>query len=159
MTLQKLIQNIENQQLLELVKQKKKMKPIKIGDTVTIYTSILELEQEILEEQERKNQQRLKDETEGKKKEKKDEKKTKKVVQAYQGTIIAQHKAGLRTTITVRRIFQNVGIEKIFCPYSPLITSIKIIRSAKVRRAKLYYLRTCVGKSTRLKQRFVKKSL
>lgn len=75
-------------------------------------------------------------------------------VQPYEGTVIAQHPAGLSSTITVRRIFQGVGVERIFAIHSPWIQAIQIIRRAKVRKAKLYYLRDRVGKSTRLKERF-----
>ncbi len=75
-------------------------------------------------------------------------------IQPYEGTIIAQHRAGISTTITVRRIFQNIGVERVFAIHSPLIENIEIIRRAKVRKAKLYYLRSRIGKSTRLKERF-----
>lgn len=75
-------------------------------------------------------------------------------IQPYEGTVIAQHKAGISTTITVRRIFQNVGVERIFVIHSPLIQNVEIIRRAKISKAKLYYLRTRIGKSTRLKERF-----
>ena len=71
-------------------------------------------------------------------------------VQPYEGTVISQHKAGLNTTITVRRIFQGVGVERVFGIYSPSLQSIQLLRRAKVRRAKLYYLRNRVGKGTRL---------
>lgn len=71
-------------------------------------------------------------------------------VQPYQGTVIAQHKAGASTTVTVRRVFQGVGIERVFAVHSPSIQSIDILRRAKVRRAKLYYLRDRIGKGTRL---------
>jgi len=74
-------------------------------------------------------------------------------VQPYQGVVIAQRRAGLRSTITVRRIFQGVGIERIFPVHSPSLQNVEIIRRAKVRRAKLYYLRDRVGKATRLKAR------
>ena len=76
-------------------------------------------------------------------------------VQFSEGVIIAIHNAQLNTTITVRRIFQGIGIEKIYLIHSPRITEIKIIRKSKVRRAKLYYLRNKFGKATRLKQKFV----
>ena len=75
-------------------------------------------------------------------------------VQPYEGTVIAQHNAGSNTTITVRRIFQNVGVERIFAIHSPSIQTVQIIRRAKVRKAKLYYLRDRVGKATRLKEKF-----
>lgn len=74
--------------------------------------------------------------------------------QFYEGTIIAQHRAGISTTITVRRIFQNIGVERVIPIHSVLIENIQIVRRAKVRKAKLYYLRNRVGKSTRLKERF-----
>nr|AUJ22885.1 ribosomal protein L19 [Coccomyxa sp. SUA001] len=71
-------------------------------------------------------------------------------VQPYEGTVIAQHRAGVHTTITVRRVFQGVGVERIFVIHSPLIKNIEILRRAKVRKAKLYYLRDRIGKGTRL---------
>ena len=75
-------------------------------------------------------------------------------VQPYEGTVIAMRNGGISETITVRRIFQGVGVERVFLLHSPKIASIKIIRRGKVRRAKLYYLRERVGKATRIKQRF-----
>lgn len=75
-------------------------------------------------------------------------------VQNYQGTVIAQHRAGVNSTITVRRVFQGVGLERIFRLHSPSVQRIEVVRRAHVRRAKLYYLRDRVGKATRLKERF-----
>ena len=72
--------------------------------------------------------------------------------QAYQGIVIAQHRAGLNSTITVRRIFQGIGVERIFPIHSPSIQKISILRQAKVRRSKLYFLRDRIGKATRLKE-------
>ncbi|HCF29745.1 MAG TPA: 50S ribosomal protein L19 [Cyanobacteria bacterium UBA11049] len=74
--------------------------------------------------------------------------------QPYEGVVIAMRNGGINETITVRRIFQGVGVERVFLLNSPRIESIKIIRRGKVRRAKLYYLRGRVGKATRIKQRF-----
>ncbi|MGA9379738.1 MAG: 50S ribosomal protein L19 [Phormidium sp.] len=74
--------------------------------------------------------------------------------QPYEGVVIAKRNGGINETITVRRVFQNVGVERVFLLHSPRISSIKIIRRGDVRRAKLYYLRDRVGKATRLKQRF-----
>ena len=71
-------------------------------------------------------------------------------IQPYEGTIIAQHRAGVYTTVTVRRVFQGVGVERVFLVHSPSIKEIEILRRAKVRRAKLYYLRDRIGKGTRL---------
>jgi large subunit ribosomal protein L19 len=74
--------------------------------------------------------------------------------QPYEGVVIAKRNGGINETITVRRVFQGVGVERVFLLHSPRIANIKIIRRGKVRRAKLYYLRDRVGKATRLKQRF-----
>lgn len=74
--------------------------------------------------------------------------------QPYEGVVIAMRNGGINETITVRRIFQGVGVERVFLLHSPRIESIKILRRGKVRRAKLYYLRERVGKATRVKQRF-----
>ncbi|MEB3225111.1 MAG: 50S ribosomal protein L19 [Synechococcus sp.] len=79
---------------------------------------------------------------------------TKERVQPYEGTVIAMRNGGINETITVRKIFQGVGVERVFLLHSPLVDSIKVIRRGKVRRAKLYYLRDRVGKATRIKQRF-----
>jgi large subunit ribosomal protein L19 len=75
-------------------------------------------------------------------------------IQPYEGTVIAMRNGGISETITVRRIFQGVGVERVFLLHSPKVASISIIRRGKVRRAKLYYLRDRVGKATRIKQRF-----
>lgn len=75
-------------------------------------------------------------------------------VQPYEGTVIAMRNGGISETITVRRVFQGVGVERVFLLHSPRVASIKIIRRGRVRRAKLYYLRDRVGKATRIKQRF-----
>ncbi len=75
-------------------------------------------------------------------------------VQPYEGTVIAKRNGGINETITVRRIFQGVGVERVFLLHSPRIATIKIMRRGKVRRAKLYYLRDRVGKATRIQQRF-----
>ena len=76
-------------------------------------------------------------------------------VQSSEGVVICIHKAQLNTTITLRRIFQGIGIEKVYLIHSPRIKNISIIRKSKVKRAKLYYLRKRVGKATRLKQNIV----
>ena len=74
--------------------------------------------------------------------------------QPYEGVIISRRGSGINSVITVRRVFQGIGVERAFLLHSPQIESIKVIRRGKVRRAKLYYLRDLVGKATRLKQRF-----
>lgn len=75
-------------------------------------------------------------------------------VQLSEGVIISKNNSHLNTTITVRKIVQNVGVEKIYLIHSPRITDIKIKKRARIRRAKLYYLRYRSGKATRLKQKF-----
>jgi large subunit ribosomal protein L19 len=75
-------------------------------------------------------------------------------IQPYEGTVIAMRNGGINETITVRKVFQGVGVERVFLLHSPLVADITIIRRGKVRRAKLYYLRDRVGKATRIKQRF-----
>lgn len=75
-------------------------------------------------------------------------------VQFYEGTIIAKKNSSINTTITVRKTLQGIGIERIFLIHSPKIDSITVLRSSKVRRSKLYYLRNLKGKASRLKQTF-----
>ena len=75
-------------------------------------------------------------------------------VQFYEGTIIAKKNSLINTTITVRKILQGIGVERIFLIHSPKVDSIEVLRSSKVRRAKLYYLRKLRGKASRLKQTF-----
>jgi len=75
-------------------------------------------------------------------------------VQFYEGTIISKKNSSITKMITVRKILQGVGIERLFLIHSPKIDSINILRSSKVRRAKLYYLRNLKGKASRLKQTF-----
>ena len=75
-------------------------------------------------------------------------------VQFYEGTIIAKKNSSINTTITVRKTFQGIGVERIFLVHSPKVDSITVLRSSKVRRSKLYYLRNLKGKASRLKQTF-----
>jgi large subunit ribosomal protein L19 len=75
-------------------------------------------------------------------------------VQSYEGTIIAKKNSSINTTITVRKSLQGIGIERIFLVHSPKLDSITVLRSSKVRRSKLYYLRNLRGKASRLKQTF-----
>nr|UAD85877.1 ribosomal protein L19 [Gracilaria ferox] len=75
-------------------------------------------------------------------------------IQTVEGVIISKNKSQLNTTITIRKTLQNIGVERVYLIHSPLIQKIKIIRKAKVRRAKLYYLRSRSGKATRLKTKF-----
>lgn len=74
-------------------------------------------------------------------------------VQFYEGTVIAKKNSSINTTVTVRKVLQGIGIERIFLLHSPKVDSITILRSSKVRRSKLYYLRNLKGKASRLKQK------
>ncbi|MFZ9739794.1 MAG: 50S ribosomal protein L19 [Prochlorotrichaceae cyanobacterium] len=75
-------------------------------------------------------------------------------IQPYEGVIISMRHSGINETITVRRIFQGIGVERVFLVHSPRIASIQVLRRGRVRRAKLFYLRDRIGKATRVKQRF-----
>ena len=74
-------------------------------------------------------------------------------IQVFEGTVIAKKHGGIEETITVRRISYGVGVEKVFPVHSPSIDHIEVVRSGKVRRAKLYYLRGRVGKSAKIKEK------
>ena len=74
-------------------------------------------------------------------------------IQVFEGTVIAKKHGGIEETITVRRISYGVGVEKVFPVHSPSIDTIQVVRSGKVRRAKLYYLRGRVGKGAKIKEK------
>ncbi len=74
-------------------------------------------------------------------------------LQAFEGTVIARHNSGMGETVTVRKTSFGHGVERIFPVNAPVIDHIDVIRSGKVRRAKLYYLRALRGKAARLKER------
>ncbi|WP_287128743.1 50S ribosomal protein L19 [Candidatus Cyanaurora vandensis] len=74
-------------------------------------------------------------------------------LQAFEGTVICRRGAGISKNITVRRVFQGIGVERVFLLHSPRIESIKVTRRGSVRRAKLFYLRDRVGKATRVKEK------
>lgn len=73
--------------------------------------------------------------------------------QGYEGVIIKRRGEGVSQTITVRRVFQGIGIERVFLLHSPRVEKITVQRRGHVRRAKLYYLRERTGKATRIKER------
>lgn len=77
-------------------------------------------------------------------------------VQIYTGVVIARKGEGPREMVTVRRIVQGEGVERVFPVNSPKISKIDVKRTGRVRRAKLYYLRDRVGKATRLRERDAK---
>ena len=74
-------------------------------------------------------------------------------VQAFQGTVIQRRGAGIRESFTVRKVSQGVGVERIFPLHSPNVSTIKVIRRGKVRRAKLFYLRKLKGKAARIAEK------
>jgi len=79
-------------------------------------------------------------------------------VQLFEGDVIAMHKNGVATTFTVRKIgSDNVPVERIYPYYSPIIDSIKLIHKGDVRRAKLYYMRSRIGKKARVKEKILTK--
>ena len=78
---------------------------------------------------------------------------TRERLQAFEGYVIARKNGGLRETITVRRVSYGIGVERVFPLNSPRIDHIEKVRSGKVRRAKLYYLRDRVGKAAKLKSK------
>jgi large subunit ribosomal protein L19 len=74
-------------------------------------------------------------------------------LQAYEGTVIARNNTGMGETITVRKISFGHGVERIFPLHAPVVDHIDVLRTGKVRRAKLYYLRGLRGKAARLRER------
>ncbi|MBQ8228855.1 MAG: 50S ribosomal protein L19 [Clostridia bacterium] len=74
-------------------------------------------------------------------------------LQAFEGIVIARKGAGVSETFTVRRVSYGVGVERVFPVHSPNVDSVELIRTGKVRRSKLYYLRDRVGKAAKVKQK------
>ena len=79
-------------------------------------------------------------------------------VQVFEGIVIAKNNSGVRKTFTVRKISYGVGVERIFPMHSPRIEKIEVVRRGRVRIAKLYYLRSRVGKAAKVKELIVKKN-
>ena len=117
---------------LDIFYKKKDLPVLSLGDTVKV-TIYLELPKKV-EEGEKKEKERI---------------------QVYEGVIISKHlnSSQIDSTITVRKMFQGGGIEKVFVLNSPWVKSIEVLGSSIVRRSKLYYLRERTGKSARLKRR------
>jgi large subunit ribosomal protein L19 len=74
-------------------------------------------------------------------------------IQAFEGTVVARKGSGVGETFTVRRVSYGVGVERVFPLHSPNVKGITVIRSGRVRRAKLYYLRGRVGKAAKVKSK------
>jgi large subunit ribosomal protein L19 len=74
-------------------------------------------------------------------------------LQAFEGTVIARKNTGLGETLTVRKVSFGQGVERIFPLHAPVVDHIDVVRTGRVRRAKLYYLRGLRGKAARLKER------
>ena len=116
---------------LDIFYKKSDLPEILVGDTarVTIY---LELPKSVAEEKEKEK------------------------IQIFEGVVISKHRnsAQIDSTVTIRKMFQGGGTEKVFVLNSPWLKEVKILSRARVKRAKLYYLRSRTGKSARLKTRF-----
>jgi large subunit ribosomal protein L19 len=72
-------------------------------------------------------------------------------IQVFEGIVIGMHRGGARASFTVRKVSFGQGVERIFPLHSPVIQKVEVVRSAKVRRAKLYYLRDLKGKAARMR--------
>ena len=73
-------------------------------------------------------------------------------IQVFEGIIIGMHRGGVRASFTVRKVSFGQGVERIFPLHSPIIQKVEVLRSAKVRRAKLYFLRDLKGKAARMRE-------
>ena len=74
-------------------------------------------------------------------------------IQMFEGTVIAKKHGGINETFTVRRVAHGCGVERVFPLHSPTVEKVEVVRSGKVRRAKLYYLRDRVGKAAKVKSK------
>ena len=74
-------------------------------------------------------------------------------IQVFRGDVIQRRGSGLKSTVTIRKISNGVGVERIFPLHSPLVAKFEVIREGSVRRAKLFYLRDLAGKATRIKEK------
>jgi large subunit ribosomal protein L19 len=104
------------------------------GDTVRVHVRIKETS--------------VKEEIKGKPKETERER-----VQVFEGLVIGLRGEGTRTTVTVRKVSSGYGVERIFAIHAPTIEKIEVVKQARVRRAKLYYLRDRKGKAGRMKEK------
>ena len=74
-------------------------------------------------------------------------------IQVFEGTVLKKQGTGVRSTFTVRKISNGVGVEKTWPLHSPIVEKVEVVRKGKVRRAKLNYLRDRVGRSAKVKER------
>ena len=73
-------------------------------------------------------------------------------IQIFEGTVIAKKHGGINETFTVRRLSYGCGVERVFPVHSPIIEKVELVRSGKVRRSKVYYIRGRVGKAAKVKE-------
>lgn len=78
-------------------------------------------------------------------------------VQVFEGVVIGRRGGGVRESFTVRKVSYGIGVERVFPVHSPSIDKIQVVRHGKVRRAKLYYLRSLRGKAARLEEAYTRK--
>lgn len=78
-------------------------------------------------------------------------------LQSFEGVVIARRNRGMNSAFTVRKISHGEGVERVFQLHSPVVRSIKVVRSGDVRKAKLYYLRNLSGKAARIKEKIISK--
>jgi large subunit ribosomal protein L19 len=126
----KAIQTVESADL------KKALPQLSPGDTVRVHVRVKETS--------------LKEETKGKAKETERER-----VQVFEGLVIGLRGSGARATMTVRKVSFGTGVERIFPLHARTIEKVEVVRHARVRRAKLYFLRARKGKAGRMKERRV----
>lgn len=108
-------------QEIEKKEQKEKIQPFNVGDTIKVFSKILEGDKER--------------------------------IQGFEGIVIKQQGGSNRATFTVRKLVQGVGVERTYPLHSPKIEKVQVIKSGRVRRAKLYYLRDKIGSAaTRVKE-------
>lgn len=118
---------------------KKDLPDIRAGDTIKVYQKIKDTLKKDKSSTGREDKERT---------------------QIFEGLVIARkHGKGITSTITVRKVISGIGVEKIFPIHSPTIEKIEIIKRARARRAKLYYLREAKGKRARLKKREFAKAI
>ena len=74
-------------------------------------------------------------------------------IQAFEGVCLRRHNAGAKSTFTVRKVSNGIGVERIFPVNSPLLESVTVVRRGRVRQARIYYLRQRFGKAARIRER------